>query len=425
MLMDVDRMILVSVDDHVVEPPDMFEGRVPARYRDLAPRVVTQPDGSQVWRYDGNDIPNIALAATAGRPQDEYGMDPTAFSEMRPGAYDIHARVKDMDANGVLGSMCFPSFPQFCGQLFARTKDPDLGRAMTQAYNDWHIDGWCGSYPGRFIPLALTGLTDPEFMAAEVRRVAAKGCHAVTFSENPAKLGLPSLHSRSWDPFWSACSDEGTIVCLHIGSSSSVPVTADDAPVDVGIALTPVNLMMAATDLLFSPVLRAFPDLRFALSEGGLGWIPYMLERIDYSWSQQHVWTGQDFGGRLPSEVFHERIVTCFIQDDFGVANRYAIGVDSITWECDFPHSDTTWPHSPEALAKALAGVPDDEVAKISHRNAMRHFRYDPFALRSEEGCTVGALRASAAGWNVGIRSMARDGGRRSSEPVPADWSKA
>ena len=144
-----------------------------------------------------------------------------------------------MNVNGVLGSMCFPSMTGFCGQLFSRTPDRELGLRLLQGYNDWHIDEWCGTYPGRFMPLALVPIWDPELMAAEVRRVAAKGCRAVTFSENPTKLGYPSFHTDHWDPFWRACEETGTVVCLHIGSSSSISVTSDDAPVDVMITVTP------------------------------------------------------------------------------------------------------------------------------------------------------------------------------------------
>ena len=111
-----------------------------------------------------------------------------------------------MDANGVLGSLCFPSFPQFCGQLFARTEDKDVALAMVQAYNDWHIDEWCGTHPGPLHPLPHPRHLGPaRLLAAEVRRCAAKGAHAVTFSENPSKLGWPSIHSDHWDPFWKAC----------------------------------------------------------------------------------------------------------------------------------------------------------------------------------------------------------------------------
>src|SRR6516165_10815654 len=174
--MKADDMILISVDDHLVEPPGLFEGRLPQKYRDQAPKVVHNDRGDDVWTYLGAQIPNIGLNAVAGRPKDEYGIEPTAFDEMRPGCFDIHERIKDMNAGGVLGSMCFPSFPGFSGRLFAAADDKDLALAVLQAYNDWHVDEWCAAHPGRFIPMGLPVLWDPELAAAEVRRVAAKGC---------------------------------------------------------------------------------------------------------------------------------------------------------------------------------------------------------------------------------------------------------
>jgi predicted TIM-barrel fold metal-dependent hydrolase len=404
--MNVDDMILVSVDDHVVEPRDVFESQLPARWRERAPRVVRKPDGSDVWAWDGQQIPNIGLNAVAGRPPEEYGMEPTSFDQLRPGCYDVDARVRDMNANGVLASMCFPSFPGFCGTVFLRQKDRELAGVMLRAYNDWHIDAWCGAHPGRFIPLALPPVWDPQAMAEEVRRVARKGCHAMSFSENPEKLGLPSLHSAHWDPFWKACSDEGTIVCLHIGSGQGMAFTSMDAPVNVMITVQPIAIVPCAADLVWSRVLQEFRGIRFALSEGGIGWVPYFLERADYVYRHHAAWTRPNLGGRLPSEVFREHIVTCFIADEVGVRLRHEIGIETITWECDYPHSDTTWPHAPETLAPCLEGVALEDVERITHKNAMRHFRFDPFAHRGRTQCTVGALRALAAGVDLATRSQ-------------------
>jgi predicted TIM-barrel fold metal-dependent hydrolase len=406
--MNTDDLILVSVDDHVVEPPDMFDGRIPAKYRDRAPKVVTKDDGTDAWVFEGQEATNVGLNAVAGRPPDEYGVEPTRFTEMRPGCFDINERIQDMNAGGVLASMNFPSYPQFCGQYFARAEDKDLALAVLQAYNDWHVDGWCGAYPGRMMPLAIPPIWDVDAMAAEVRRMSAKGCHAVTFSENPEKLGYPSFHNDHWDPFWKACSDENTVVCLHIGSSSQVTITSLEAPIDTMITLQPINIVQAAADLLWSPVLRKFPQLTVALSEGGIGWIPYFLERVDSVYKHHRFWTHQDFGGKLPSEIFKERIVTCFIQDAFGVESRHKLNLDMVTWECDYPHSDSIWPTAPESLAEALTGVPDDEAAKITYQNALRIFSFDPFAHIPKEQATVGALRAQATDVDLGYRSSAR-----------------
>jgi len=404
--MNAGDLILVSVDDHLVEPPDMFEGRLRGRYAEAAPRVERRSDGSDVWVFNGQVIPNIGLNAVAGRPKEEYGIEPTAFDEMRPGCYDVHERIKDMNAGGILASMNFPSFPGFSGRQFAAAKDKDLALAVLRAYNDWHLDEWAGTYPGRIIPMALPVLWDAELCAEEVRRVAKKGCHSITFTENPAKLGYPSFHDSSWDPLWKACSDEEVVLSIHLGSSGELLVTAPDAPVDVMITLQPMNVCQAAADLLWSRVLKQFPNIKIALSEGGTGWIPYFLDRIDRTYEMHHLWTGQDFGKKLPSEVFREHFLTCFISDPVGLSLRHLIGMDNIAWECDYPHSDSSWPTAPEELAAVSDGVPDAELNKITYENAMKWYSFDPFAHRPKEQSTVRALRAEVAGHDVSIKAQ-------------------
>ncbi|MBO0854223.1 MAG: amidohydrolase [Nocardia sp.] len=406
--MDMNDLVLVSVDDHLVEPPDLFDQHIPAKYADDVPKLIQRADGTDAWVFEGQEATNVGLNAVAGRPPDEYGAEPTKLSEIREGCYDVHQRIRDMNANGVAAALNFPSFPQFCGQYFARAKDKDLGLAVLRAYNDWHIDEWCGTYPGRMIPQALPPIWDPQLMAEEVHRVAKKGCHAVSFSENPTKIDYPSLHDPHWDPFWQACCDENTVVNLHIGSSSSVVITSVDAPIDVMITLQPINIVQAAADLIWSPAVRKFPDLRFALSEGGIGWVPYFLERIDRVYKMHKAWTHQDFGGKLPSEVFLERVALCFIDDAFGVEARDHLNLDMVNWECDYPHSDSTWPLAPESLHSYLEGVPDSDIDKITHENALRLYSFDMFGKADKRDLTVGALRAQAGDVDLGYRSSAR-----------------
>ncbi|GAA1871914.1 amidohydrolase family protein [Pseudonocardia ailaonensis] len=406
--MQLEDMILVSVDDHVVEPSDMWEGRVPQKYADLVPKLVPQPDGSDAWEFLGNRSANAGLNAVAGRPPEDYGFDAMAFSEMRPGCYDVHERVRDMSANGVLAQLNFPSWPGFAARQLLRTPDKDLALAMLRGYNDWHVEGWCGEYPDRFIPLGLVPIWDPALIAAEVRRLSRMGCHAVTFAENPVPLGLPSLHSDHWDPFWAACEEEGTIVCMHIGSSGRQVMTAEDAPAGVTHSLTAVSTMSAGADLVFSDIFKKFPTFKFALSEGGIGWVPYLLEKLDTHYAHHRAWTGEDFGGKLPSQVFRERIITCFIEDRVGIENRHDIGVDTITWECDYPHSDSTWPDSPEMLWKQIGHIPDEDIDKITHENAMKAFRFDPYPVRPKEKCTVRALRAEATDVDTGYHYVTK-----------------
>jgi predicted TIM-barrel fold metal-dependent hydrolase len=410
-------MILVSVDDHLVEPPDMFEDHLPAKWRSLAPVMTRLDDGSDAWSFDGRVFPNFALNAVAGRPKEEYGVEPTNFEEIRPGCYDPTARLKDMDAAGVLASMCFPTFPGFSGRQFAVVQDKEFALDLVRAYNDWHIDTWCATAPDRLIPMAIPVLWDPDLAAQEVRRTAAKGCHSVTFTENPAKLGYPSFHDPHWDPFWKALCDTGTILSIHLGSSGSLAVTADDAPMDVMITLQPMNIAYAAADLLWSRVLKEFADIRIALSEGGTGWIPYFLDRVDRTYDMHHLWTGQQFGHLLPSEVFRQHFLTCFIHDPVGVELRHKIGIDNIAWEMDFPHSDSSWPDAPESLATELMGVPDDEVNAMSHGNALRWYSHDPYTRGLMPAtATVHALRQRALGHDTTIHATSRHNGTKNTD---------
>jgi hypothetical protein len=190
--MRADDMILISADDHVAEPADMFEGHVPAKYRDRAPRVVTDERSRQEWWYGDKMGRNLCLNAVAGKPREMYNVNPASYGKMRPGCFDVHERVRDTSAGGTLAGLNFPNWTGFSGQVLNGGPDRDLNEVMIRAYNDWHVDEWCALYPDRFIPCGILPLFDVEQAAAEVRRLARKGSHA-TFSENPAALDMPSI----------------------------------------------------------------------------------------------------------------------------------------------------------------------------------------------------------------------------------------
>ncbi|GAB3223867.1 amidohydrolase family protein [Mycolicibacterium hippocampi] len=418
--MNKDDMILVSVDDHIVEPPDMFRNHLPKKYLDEAPRLVHNSDGSDTWQFRDVVIPNVALNAVAGRPKEEYGLEPQGLDEIRPGCYKVDERVMDMNAGGILGSMCFPSFPGFAGRLFA-TEDRDFSLALVQAYNDWHVEEWCGAYPARFIPMTLPVIWDAEECAKEIRRNAKRGVHSLTFTENPSAMGYPSFHDLEyWKPMWDALVDTDTVLNVHIGSSGRLAITAPDAPMDVMITLQPMNIVQAAADLLWSNPVKAYPDLKIALSEGGTGWIPYFLDRVDRTYEMHSTWTGQDFGAKLPSEVFRDHFLTCFISDPVGIQLRNQIGIDNICWEADYPHSDSMWPGAPEQLDEVLEAnnVPDDEINKMTFENAMRWYHWDPFTHITREQATVGALRKAAEGHDVTIQALSK----REHSAGSSDW---
>jgi len=394
--MKTEDMIIVSVDDHIVEPPDMFEQHVPAALKDKAPKYVIQANGDGYWCFEDRKVSNIGLNAVVGRPRSEYGMEPTAISQMREGSYNVHKRIEDMNVNGLLGSLNFGTFVGFDGGFFRDAKDKNLAATMVQAYNDWHIDEWCGAYPGRFIPMAILPTWDIDKTVEEIKRVVKKGCHAVAFSDNPSLKGLPSIHNAYWEPLWKVCADNHVVLNCHIGTGAAAAHPSMESPIDAWITGMPMSISNSACDWVQLKAFREYPDLKMALSEGGIGWVPYFLERADFTFEHHHEWTHTDFGGKKPSDIFREHFITCFIDDKFGVKNRHDIGVDIICYECDYPHSDTVWPEAPEYLMRNFDGVPDEDINKITHLNAMRAYSYDPFKHLSKAESTVGALRAKA-----------------------------
>jgi predicted TIM-barrel fold metal-dependent hydrolase len=369
-----DDVQVISVDDHVIEHPRVWTDRLPAKHQAAGPRVVELEGGTQAWSFEGKAIPTIGLNAVAGRDPKDFGLDPVRFDGMLPGCYDVAARVADMDLDGIHAQMCFPSFPGFAGSTFYAADDKDLANACVVAWNDFILDEWCAHAPGRFIPMVMVPFWDVEAAVAEVQRTAAKGAKAITFTEAPHRLGLPSFHSDHWGPFLAAAQDADLPLCMHFGTGGA-PEVAPDANFAVAIALFGMNSQFTAVDLLLSPVFHRFPRLRVALSEGGIGWIPYVLERADYTWERHRWYTGVNTEVR-PSELFRDHIFGCFIADRAGVAMRELSGVDNLMFEGDYPHSDSNFPASRKKLADTLRDVPDGEARKIAEDNARRVFGF-------------------------------------------------
>jgi len=249
-----------------------------------------------------------------------------------------------------------------------------------------------------------------------VRRLAAKGCRSISFLEAPHAFGLPSFLSGYWDPMLAALVDNNMVLSLHIGAAWSLITLAPEAGEDHLIIVPSQATMLTAQDLLFGPTLRTFPGLRVALSEGGIGWIPFYLDRVDRHFKNQ-TWIDNSFGeGKLPSDVFREHFLACFITDPSGLKLRHDIGIDLIAWECDYPHTDTTWPDSPELVWDEFqgAGCSDQDIDKITWENACRFFDWDPFAHTARDKATVGALRALAQ--DVDTTRMPREEWRKRNE---------
>lgn len=393
--MNMDDMIIISIDDHAIEPPEAFIRHYPEAHKDRAPRIVKE-NGKDIWLWNDQRFPTIGLNAVVGRPRSEYGMEPSAFDQLRPGTYDPKLRVDDMNANGVLASLNFPTMPSFAGGVFVAMakKDPEEALRACRAWNDWHVQEWCASAPGRFIPMCLVPSWDMDETVKELKRMSGLGVHAVSFSDNPANIGLPSIHNEYWEPFWKACNDSRIVINCHIGTGARAMHPSSESPIDAWITAMPISIANSAADWTFATFWKRYPELRMALSEGGIGWVPYFLERADFTHEHHHEWTFTDFGGERPSDLFKRHIISCFIDDQFGLKNLEYMNEDMVAYECDYPHSDTVWPNVPEYLWASVNGLPKETVDKITHLNVMREYSFDAFGLNGgRENCTVGHLR--------------------------------
>jgi len=395
--MSTDGIGIVSPDDHLVEPPELWRDRLPAKYRESGPRVVrergrmafdydpnsssdlkweTAEDGAwgDVWYYENMRSPQLLPSCAAGTPQDQMALRPITFDEMRPGFYRQRERLADMDIAGVEAAVCFPNpFTRFCGQRFLAATDKDLALLCVKAYNDFMLDEWWAGSQGRLIPLCVIPLWDTKLAIAEVERVAARGVRAISFSELPSNLGLPSIHSGHWDELFATCDRSGVSLMMHIGSSSKFLITSTDAPDAVRAAVTPINSAMCMIDWLASGLFERFPSLKIILAECEIGWIPFFLQKLDRIWDHRRSWNEMgDTVPRPPSEYFRDHVFCCFFDDRFGVENIQHIGEDNIMFETDYPHQDTSWPDSRKAAAIQTAGLSADVAEKVLRTNALR-----------------------------------------------------
>jgi predicted TIM-barrel fold metal-dependent hydrolase len=382
---------LISVDDHILEPAHLWVDRVPARDRDRAPQLI-QDGAQEYWTYDGKKMHSSGLSAVAGKSKEEFSPEPVTYAEMRPGCYDPKARIEDMDRAGILASLCFPTLPRFCGQLFMEASDREFGFVCLQAYNDFILDEWCAAAPGRYIPLILIPMWDPLLAVKEMERCAAKGATAFAFSENPAPLGLPTIHDagRYWDPVMAAASDIGMVASMHVGSSSQVPQIAPDSPFMANLAWGAVRTSGAMLSWLFSGMFTRHPGLKIALSEGEIGWMPYFLERAEQVVDKQRHWVakGQTFMSHAATDVdmdtldiralFKEHVYGCFIEDHHGIASLDELGTDNVMCETDYPHSDSTWPRCIEVAKELVCHLEPDIQHKLLRGNAERLYRFTP-----------------------------------------------
>ena len=367
------RYTVISVDDHLVEPPGMFEGRLPAGLQEQAPRIVEQ-DGKEVWSFDGGVYTQVGMNAVAGRRPESVKLEPFRFEHMRPGCYDIDARIRDMDINGVWASLNFPSMiTGFCGRVFSQCSDAALGKAVTRAWNDWFFDEWYSPYPDRIIPMGITFLTDPEEGAREIRRNAERGFRSVTLPERPHRLGLPSLFLDYWEPIIRACAETDTVISLHVGSSGMNEYPEGAPSLAVGASLFGQLSLVACVEWVWSGWALRYPELKVSMAEGGIGWVAMLIDRLDNITDRSRY--AEDWDMRA-SDVLRRNFWFCTIDDPSTIETRHTIGVDRIMLETDYPHGDGTWPDTQANIEKYWGHIPADELRRMCSVNAAELFRH-------------------------------------------------
>lgn len=388
---------IISVDDHLVEPADLWTSRLPKKYHDACPHVIYAPqddtpilDGAMYiekpgttgkpvawWVYEEYHYSIKRLIAAAGFPPEEVELKGVTYDEMRKGCWDRDARLADMSVNHVEASLCFPNYPRFAGQIFLRARDKVVSKLCVEAYNDFMVEQWCAGSGGRMIPLCIVPLWDAQLAAAEVRRNAARGVRAVAFSECPYWLDLPTIHSGYWDPFFEACDETSTVVCMHIGSGTRTTRTGADAPDAIHAVNIFTNSACSLTDYLYSGVLARYPNLKLLYAEAQIGWIPYVVERVDDVW-RTHLWAaGEKRLTEPPSTSYYRQVHSCFFKDTVGLKLLDEVGVDNVLFETDYPHQDGTWPRTRDLAAQMFDGIEQSKVDKILRGNAVRLFGLD------------------------------------------------
>jgi predicted TIM-barrel fold metal-dependent hydrolase len=398
---------LISVDDHVTEPPDLWTSRVAAKFKDRCPQVrrdkilvpadarqggtqYGHPDGrvGDYWVFDGLPAGGMLtpIVHAVGFDEKKIVHMPMTYEEIHPGSWQKGPRLADMTSNHVEASLCFCNVVcGFAGQLFLKQPDKGLSLACLEAYNDWMTQDLCaGEARGRLIPLALLPLWDPELCAKEVYRAAAQGAVSVSFLENPHEYGLPTIYSGAWDPFFEACNETRMTISMHIGSSPRIPTTTPDAPYMMTSIIMFIDSMTSALDYVLAGTFERFPNLKICYSEGQIGWLPYAIRRADKVWlAKDKEGAGYQRTPNPPSSYIEGHVYGCIFDDDTALICRDLIGMGQIMMEVDYPHSACSFPNVVE-VATGLAdtaGLNEEERYKFFRGNAIEAYGLDRIGI--------------------------------------------
>jgi predicted TIM-barrel fold metal-dependent hydrolase len=371
---------IVDCDSHVNEPPDLWQERLPAKWKDRAPRCE-DVEGGQLWIFDGGKEKwPVGLTAVAGLSFFDYAPMGLTYETMRPGSFDTRARLADMDADGIHTQVLYPSVTLKGAKVYS--KDRELQNACVRAYNEWLLD-FCKESQGRLVPLAIVPTTGVVDAVAEVEWAMKHGHRGVVISSFPNGSLDPTPED---DPFWTLCEREKIPISIHIGSFlrgnlGSPRAAGWSSLAFVGMAaLTKAGgqTLPAVCDVLFSGIYSRFPDIRIVLVESNIGWIPTLLEQADDMFMRYRWYTGAvDEQKRFPSEIFRRNFWATFMVDTVGMDLLHRMNVEHLMWSSDYPHSGSDWPHSRQTIERVFRGVDPALVKRMLHSNCKELYGLD------------------------------------------------
>ncbi|HEX6512304.1 MAG TPA: amidohydrolase family protein [Chloroflexota bacterium] len=368
---------LISVDDHVLETPDVWTARMSkAKWGDRIPHLIEQADGSQCWAIDGSMLP-LAGNACAGAAMPDRAINPTRWSEVPPSTYVPSERLRAMDTDGVDASVLYPTVAGIAGETFGRITDAELELACVQAYNDWLVEEWSSASP-RFIPQCLVPLAPIESTVREIQRAVANGHRGAIIPPALMQLrDLPHINEPVYDPVWAVCQEMGVPVCFHAGSSKRLqfpPYSLTPRLADALEAVTrPITDVPIMANLLFSRILLRFPTVKVVFAESSLAWGAYEIEFADHEYERQRMHLeGYDL---KPSEMFRRQCYLGGWYDRAGIDERSFLGVGNLLWETNYPQANSSWPQTGDFVSRLFEGVPEDEKATILAGNAAQLYK--------------------------------------------------
>ena len=391
---------IIDVDTHVTETPDLWISRAPARMRDRVPHVVTGRDGTQRWCVgEGRPLANVGMTATAG--VGSFKHPPRNYEEMHPGAYDANARLKYMDQMGIWAMVMYPNVGGFGAQQFLKLNDLELMLTCVQIYNDWQTE-WASADSRRLLPITSIPFWDVAAAVNEVRRCAAKGHKGILFTGEPQCYGKPLLGDAHWNPLWEVAVELDLPISFHIGSGDMAEGMVKERIATYGKMATFAELAVdiflrngvQLNDLLMSGVLVRYPKIKFVSVESGIGWIPFVLEAMDYQFQGNSVAEEHPEFDMLPSEYFARNVYACYWFEQTAPRRLIdKIGEDNVLFETDFPHPTSLY--GDDVHARIKGGLSDCEESvrrKILWGNAQKLYRVTgPSAADEAKRAKVGA----------------------------------